>query len=187
MIDQETLNLFDELYFATYQDVLRYVVINCVNIDDVKDIVQNIYLDVLKLLNKNKATLNKGYIIGIAKHKVKDYYRFNYKNKILSLFSNIKDEDDINLIDTISSDIDVEKDLLNKENLDYIWQYLKKQRVVISKIFYLYYYENYSIKDISKTLNISESNVKNYLYRTLDKLNSLMKDGGDLDDEESTN
>ena len=48
MIDQETLNTFDKIYYETYQDVLKYIVVNCSNIEDVKDIVQNVYLEVLK-------------------------------------------------------------------------------------------------------------------------------------------
>lgn len=179
MIDHETLNMFDELYYATYSDVLNYVIINCSNMEDVKDIVQNIYLDVLNILRKNKTSISKSYIIGIAKNKVKDYYRFNYKNKIISLFSSIKNKDEIDLIDAVDSGIDIEKTILNEENIKFIWEYLKRQNVIIFKIFYLYYYMDFTIKDISKALNISESNVKNYLYRTLDKFNALMKDRGE--------
>lgn len=174
MINQETLKAFDELYYDTYQDVLNYTVLNCSNIEDVKDIVQNIYLEVLKKLEKSKALISKAYVIGIAKNKIKDYYRFSYKNKLISLFSN-RNKSDIELIDTIKDDFDLEKVILKEEDIKFIWQYLKKQNVIISKIFYLYYYNEYSIKDIAKVLNISESNVKNYLYRTLNKLNALMK------------
>lgn len=97
--NQETLNTFDKLYYDTYQDVLKYIVINTSNIDDVKDIIQNVYLDVLKKLGNKNIKLNKSYIIGIAKNKIKDYYRFNYKVKITSLFSGIRDSKDINLVE----------------------------------------------------------------------------------------
>ena len=70
MIDQETLNTFDELYFDTYQDVLKYIVINCSNIEDVKDIIQNVYLEVIKKMNNKNIQMNKSYIIGIAKNKI---------------------------------------------------------------------------------------------------------------------
>ena len=172
MIDQETLNTFDKLYYDTYQDVLKYIVINCSNIEDVKDIIQNVYLEVIKKMNKS-------YIIGIAKNKIKDYYRFNYKVKITSLFSNIKDNKNIDLVDTIDANIDIEKIIINKHDINLVWQYLKKQKTIIAKIFFLYYYMDYSIKDISLALNINESNVKNYLYRTLKKLNSLMEGKGE--------
>ena len=179
MIDQETLDTFDRLYYDTYQDVLKYVVVNCSNIEDVKDIVQNVYLEVLKKLDNKNIQMNKTYIIGIAKNKIKDYYRFNYKAKILSLFSSIKDDKDNNLIDTIANDINIEKIVIKNQDINFIWKYLKKQKPIISKIFFLYYYMDYNIKEISLELNINESNVKNYLYRTLNKLNSLMKGKGE--------
>lgn len=179
MVDQETLNTFDKLYYDTYQDVLKYIVINCSNIDDVKDIIQNVYLDVLKKLGNKNIKLNKSYIIGIAKNKIKDYYCFNYKVKITSLFSGIRDSKDINLVDTLDANIDIEKIIIEKQDINFIWRYLKKQKAVIAKIFFLYYYIDYNIKDISLELHINESNVKNYLYRTLNKLNSLMKGKGE--------
>ena len=179
IVNQETLNTFDKLYYDTYQDVLKYIVINCSNIDDVKDIIQNVYLDVLKKLGNKNIKLNKSYIIGIAKNKIKDYYCFNYKVKITSLFSGIRDSKDINLVDTLDANIDIEKIIIEKQDINFIWRYLKKQKAVIAKIFFLYYYMDYNIKDISLELHINESNVKNYLYRTLNKLNSLMKGKGE--------
>ena len=125
MIDQETLDTFDRLYYDTYQDVLKYVVVNCSNIEDVKDIVQNVYLEVLKKLDNKNIQMNKTYIIGIAKNKIKDYYRFNYKAKILSLFSSIKDDKDNNLIDTIANDINIEKIVIKNQDINFIWKYLK--------------------------------------------------------------
>ena len=94
MVDQETLNIFDELYYDTYQDILKYVICNCKNIYDVKDIVQNVYLESLKKI-KYKKDINAAYIMGIAKHKIKDYYRFKYKIKLVSLFTSKNEESNL--------------------------------------------------------------------------------------------
>lgn len=175
MTSLKALNIFDEYYYETYNDISKYVVCNCNNIEDVKDFIQNIYLEVYKKVLKEPQINNYHvYIIGIAKHKVKDYYRFKYKVKITDLFNN----DDKNIIDNISSNINIEESFLEKENIEKIWKYLKKKKVIISKIFYLYYYTGYSIKEISKVLEISESNIKNYLYRTLKEL-KLFLEGND--------
>ncbi len=82
MIDQETLNKFDKLYNESYSNVLKYVICNCSNAEDIKDIVQSVYLELLKILQKDKS-FNKGntYILGITKNKVNEYYRFNCKPK----------------------------------------------------------------------------------------------------------
>ncbi len=129
MINQETLKTFENLYSETYNNVLKYVVINCSNIEDVKDIVQNIYLEVFKILNKKKdLELSRAYILGIAKNKVNEYYRFNYKNKIVSLFSH---KNDLDLLENIPDNIDIDKIIIRQDNIDYIWKFLKKKKVII--------------------------------------------------------
>lgn len=177
MIDQETLKTFDELYYESYNEVLKYVICNCSNLEDAKDIVQSVYLEVIKKIKKGlQFEMTKQYIMGITKNKVKDYYRFNYKHKILLLFSN---EKDIDLLEQIPSNYDLQDNFIKETDLKLVWEHLKKKNVIISKIFYLYYYENYEIKEIANILNISESNVKNNLYRTLKELKTLLNIGGD--------
>ena len=61
------------------------------------------------------------------------------------------------------------------------WNFLKKKKIVIGKIFYLYYYADMSIKKISESLDLTESNVKHYLYRTLNELKELMQERGNKD------
>lgn len=163
MIDQETLKQFDLLYENTYFDVSQYVVCKCSKPDDVEDILQNIYLSVFKAII-SKSDITKTYIMGIAKHKINDYYRFKYKEKIISLFSS---KDDFEAINEIQSDIDIEASLLDKYDTDFVWEYLKSKKVIIFKVFYLYFKLEMSIKEISKCLNLTESNVKHYLYRTI--------------------
>lgn len=173
MIDHKVMETFDKLYNETYNDILKYVVCNCYNINDIEDIIQNTYIGLYNVLKKNKDISNiKSYLIKIAKNKINDYYRFKYKKKFISLFSN---EDKIDLIDNIPSDIDIEKEIIKKEDIDKIWNFLSSKKVVISKVFYLYYYLDLSIKEISRELNITESSVKHYLYRTLKELNNYLE------------
>ena len=163
MIDQETLKQFDLLYENTYFDVSKYVVCKCSKPDDVEDILQNIYLAVFKAII-GKINVTKTYVLGIAKNKVNDYYRFKYKEKIISLFSN---KDDFETINEIQSDVDIESSLLDKYDTDFVWEYLKSKKVIIFKVFYLYFKLEMNIKETSKCLNLTESNVKHYLYRTI--------------------
>lgn len=177
MIDQETLETFNKLYYDTYDYILRYIVCNCSNIEDAKDIVQNVYLEVIKKIKKNnQCDITNAYILGIAKHKIADFYRFNYKSKIVSLFSK---KDEIIMLDKIPSNYDLQADFIKKEDLKIVWKYLKSKSPIVFKVYFLYYYDNFSINDISKYLNIGESNVKNYLYRTLKELKDILKDRGD--------
>ena len=169
MFEQNTLNNFDVLYNKTYNNIKKYVILHCKNIDDVNDIIQNIYVVVYDCIKKNK-NIDEKYIAGIAKNKVNDFYWFKYKYYFTSLIN--KDNEDIDIIDNTY----LLNDIITGENLDFVWEYIKNKTVIISKIIYLYYYEDYKIKDISNELNIKESSVKNYLYRTINELSSIIKE-----------
>ena len=96
--------LFNKLYKETFDDISKYVICSTPNINDVNDILQIIYMDIFKIINKdNYDLLNKSYIRAIAKNKINDYYRYNYKQKIVSLFTN-KDD-----IEDYKDNIDIEK------------------------------------------------------------------------------
>ena len=70
----------------------------------------------------------------------------------------------------IPSNFDLEEDIINQENVEKIWNYLNNKNVLIAKIFYLYYALGLKISEISKELEINESTIKTYIYRTLKEL-----------------
>lgn len=160
---QENLKQFEMLYENTYKDVSKYVICKCAKMDDVEDILQNVYIAVFKAFSKN-VNVTKSYVMGIAKNKVKDYYRFNYKEKIISLFSS---RENLERVDRISSDENIELSVIDKYDTEIVWEYLKNKKITIFKVFYLYFKLEMTIKEISKCLNLTESNVKHYLYRTI--------------------
>lgn len=49
MTNHNTSNSFDKIYKETYRNVLKYVICNCSNLEDVKDIVQMFILKFLKI------------------------------------------------------------------------------------------------------------------------------------------
>lgn len=117
MIDQETLNKFDKLYNESYKNILKYVICNCSNVEDVEDIVQNVYVDLLKKINKINIDNGNAYVMGIAKNKVNEYYRFNYKVKLVNLFS--KDEK-FDMTCNIPDDFDLQDEFIKKEDIKFI-------------------------------------------------------------------
>lgn len=162
MTGQKALDKFDVVYNESYKDIYRYVVLNANNIGDVKDILQNIYLEVYKNIDK---VSDKNYVFGIAKNVLKKYYRFKFLRK-----------DDTEITDNIKSNINLEKTVMDKFDTELVWKYLKKKNNNIAKIIYLYYYEDFTIKEIANSLNLTESNVKNYIYRTLKELRRINND-----------
>ena len=167
-----TRDTFEFLYNNTYRNVLKYTICHCRNLDDVNDIVQDIYTELYqKTVNKKHINLDnaESYIIGIAKNKIKKHYS-------LAKISYIGSENE-NLSPYSENDIDIEKDLSTKDNVMQVWNYLKNKSELTAKIFYLYYVIDVPIKEIAEELKITESNVKNHLYRTQKDLKERFKNG----------
>ncbi len=179
MTSQLNLYKFNEIYDKTYLDLLKYVVIKCHNINDTNDIMQEIYLEFWKILSKKEVSdINiKSYLIGIANNKIKKHYTFLQKVKIISLFeTNDKDQE---LIETLEDGMNLNEIIIQADNWDTIWKYIKsKKNQDIPKVFYLYYKLELSIKEISKELQRSESYIKHLIYRTLKELQDNFGNGG---------
>lgn len=170
-----TLNNFENIYNKTYCNVLRYIVCKCQNLDNVNELIQDTYVELyqtLKIKNNIRVNDEKTYIIGIAKNIVKRYYRNRYKEESNILYIS-KDMEDNDI--QIPSSINLEADIINKENIEEIWDYLNNKDILVAKIFYLYYALGLKITEISKELKINESTIKNYIFRTLKELNKFFE------------
>lgn len=178
MVDQLNLKQFNSIYEKTYNQVLKYIVCKCSNMEDVNDIIQETYIEVYNAIIKNKKIEDfEKYIIGIAKNKVNKYYTLLYRLQNISIFTNKDYEKE--LLDNLKSDIDIEQIIIKADDIEKIWDYLKTKKIVIQKVFYLYYELDLTIKEIAKELNIGESYTKNCLYRTLKELQEFL--GKDCD------
>ena len=170
MTSQNNLSKFNKIYDETYSDVLKYVIIKCHNINNANDIVQDTYLEFWKILNKKDIEESniRSYLIGIAINKIKRYYSLLDRIKTISLF-----DKDKNIDLDLKSNFDIENLIIKNNDWNLIWDYIKnKKNQDIPKIFYLYYKLEMSIKEISKELDVTESYVKNLIYRTLKELST---------------
>ena len=176
MNKKSVLKYFSEIYDKTYANTLRYVILHCNNIDDVKDIIQDTYLNFYKYLLKNKHKIESienidNYIIGISKNTLKNYYYSRSKSQNILSF-----QQDKNIEMIIDIDSNLELDFVTNENVKTIWKYIYSKGTTITKIFYAYYHLGMKINEISKELQINESTVKNYIYRTIKELKKIFKE-----------
>ena len=178
MASQINLYKFNEIYDKTHLELLKYVIIKCHNINDTNDIMQETYLELWNILNKRELSdINiKSYLIGIANNKIKKHYTLLQKLKTISL-SQTNDKE-IELINTIEDKMNINDIIIKEDNWNTIWKYIKsKKNQDISKVFYLYYKLELSIKEISKELKRSESYIKHLIYRTLKELQDNFGNG----------
>lgn len=180
MSAQLSLENFEEIYNSTYSKTLSYIVCKCSNIEDVNDLLQDTYIELYKTLKRKKYIIlenYQNYIIGIAKKKIQRHYGLLYSLKTYSIWEN-SDEEEYEL--DIPSNIDLEADIITKLNAEKVWKYIKEKDIKIVRVFYLYYYLELTITQIAKELKLSESNVKNVLYRTIKDIRANVKIEGDV-------
>lgn len=165
------IDKFEKIYNDTYNRTLKYIVVKCNNIEDVNDIMQDTYLELLNKIKRNKLEKVENienYILGIASNIIKRHYTKKKKENIISYDD---EENSVELL--ISDDFDLEENIITKENVDKIWNYIKGKELIIIKIFYLYYGLGLKISEIAQELEIGESNIKNKIYRTLKELKNI--------------
>ena len=162
---------FKEVYRETYPETLKFIVIKCNNMDDINDILQDTYLELLLLLKKKKVLEIEHihpYILGIANNIIKRHYHKKMKHHKVIYYP--EKEENIEIKD----DFDLEQEIITKDNVKTVWKYVKDKDIITSKIFYLYFSFGLKILEIAEELNLKESNVKNRIYRTLKELKEFL-------------
>ena len=159
-------NLVDD-----YTPYLRTVIQNMVNNnlaeEDKEEIILDTFFVLWKRFKENYSIKSlSSYMSGIARNLVRE------KLKALKYTIDIDQCD--NLIEFSKLDIYSEEREEISEILDKI-KGLKEQDI---KIINMFYYEELSIKDIAKELNISDVNVKTKLHRIRKKIKQELKRGG---------
>ncbi len=155
-MDEQFLKIFN-MY---KNDIYRLAYSYTKNLSDSDDIVQNVFIKLYKkerILEKSDIEIKK-WLIKVTINECKTIFLSSWKKKICSLT-----EKEENIIKTN-----------NKEYflLDEINKLSKNERLII----FLYYYENYRIKEISTIMKKSETNIQTILYRARNKLKSIIKE-----------
>jgi RNA polymerase sigma-70 factor (ECF subfamily) len=178
MTGHEITSRFNEIYNSTQKAVLSFVTAKCGNTADIADIVQETYLELYSLLTRRGVDYiknEKAMVLKIAKQKLARHFSLMERLRmIVPMFSTNADGDEIPLTD-LEADAFLEEDFtVNQLLIDDAKALLRHKPENVRKVFYLYYEVGLSIPEISKTLSISESDVKNKLYRTLKELRSML-------------
>ena len=179
MTDPNAASRFDEIYSATSRSVLAFITSKCKHTADISDIFQDTYLELYQVLSNRGVDYvksPKAFMIRIAQRKISRYYSLMERLKLFVSLTAF-DEDEVGYE---PSDIDAHSVLLedfaiNQLLLDFVKQHLREKPDSVKRVFYLFYEFEMTIPEIAEALGISESNVKNKLYRTLKELRELLQ------------
>ena len=165
------LNL--EMIINDYYNYIKSIINNSTNIseEDCEEIISDVFYIVWKNSDRIDKNLNlRPYIAQITKNIVYKNYHSNQREVKTDTFENMEYE----LFDKFN----LEKCIEEKEINEIVLNNIEKMNKLDAEIFRKYYFEDKSIKQISKELNISKSNVKIKLHRTRKKVKELLKKGG---------
>ena len=155
-MDEQFLKIFN-MY---KNDIYRLAYSYTKNLSDSDDIVQNVFIKLYKkerILEKSDIEIKK-WLIKVTINECKTIFLSSWKKKICSL-------------------TEKEEKIIKNNNeeyflLDEINELSKNERLII----FLYYYENYRIKEISTIMKKSETNIQTILYRARNKLKYIIKE-----------
>ena len=170
---------FDEIYDSTNKAVLAYITAKCGHTADIGDIYQDTYMELYQVLNRRGAdyvTNAKALTLRIAKRKIARYYSLLERLRIfVSMNTANEDGEEIPLSDFEAGAFVTEDFAVKQADLETARQFIQSKPEDMQKVFYLMYDVDLSILEIAQTLSMSESSVKNKLYRTLKELRNLLK------------
>ena len=139
----------------TYSDMLfRLAYQYTRNSSESEDIVQDVFMAMLKKMPFKTEEYLKAWLIRVAINKSKNYLK-SMRKKVLALDENIK-------VPTYT----------HEDGLEEITLLPEFDRNVI----YLYYYEGYSIKEIAKITGKSANSINIRLCRAREKLKNLLEE-----------
>lgn len=184
MVDQIIYTSFNRIYDNTKRKVLIRITSKCKNPEDISDIFQDTYAELFLVLSKRGLDYienEEAFVIRLANQKIYKYYTILEKLKAIIPFTHVNKDSEVFEIQNIeSAEIHIEDRIVRDELVEEIHLYLRNESVDIRKIFYLYYSLELTIAEIAVELEMTESNIKNKLYRTLAELRQRFDLRGDL-------
>lgn len=158
---QETI----QRYTAYVSTIIREILNSKATVEDVEELVADTFISLWKTAERIdyvQYSSLKAYIGKIARNKAKDYLKMN-KDIDLELYEN-----------AILIDDGIERQMLQKEQQQYIQKLLTKLKPEDQKIFLLYYYQYKKIDEIALIMNMNPQTVKTRLRRGRETLRTLL-------------
>lgn len=157
---------FAQIYEKYFERIYRYIYTKTYQKETTEDICSVTFIKALESISNFKGDGSKiiSWLYKIASNQVIDFYRSQHRE------GNIDDLWDL------TSESNVEIDLINKESFNIIHKYLCQLKKIEREILTLHLWEEYTFKKIAQILKLREGNCKMLYYRSLKKMKSNMQD-----------
>lgn len=174
MAGRDTASYFNEIYEATGKNVLARIIAKCGGTEDVKDIFQDTYMDLYRVILQRGTDYieePEAFVMRLAQRRIYSHYSLGEKlGRIVPFRRDDETDAEEDLPDGAPP---LEDSAIERETVRKISDYIKTKDESTRKIFYLYYYMEHTINDISGELSLNESTVKSKLYRLRAEIRAL--------------
>lgn len=153
--------LFIEIFEKYYNDVYRLAYSYALNVQDAEDISQRTFIKLYTHIDKFNSVDDyvKKWLFKVAINDTKNMLSSSWRMKNI-------------LTDELEKTNRVELDMSSRDLLTSLNNISKKYRIPL----YLYYYEGYSIAEISSIMKTNESTIKSRLARGRKKLKNELEE-----------
>lgn len=162
--------VFDDVLTEYYRYILRFVSKQVNNIEDAKDLTQDIFIKAYNnytRYNPKKASV-KTWLFTIANNHIINFWKNSYNSKKHTFGY------DINLI---QSDEDILEKVIQEEDVNIILSLMEKHLNKRNrKIMNLYFFSELSPKEISESLQMNQKTVSNVISLSINKIKTKLED-----------
>ena len=171
---QEDKNKVEQLY-VKYRDVMFFAAKKILSDEMLaEDAVHRAFINIIKNL-KNISEVScpqtASFCVIISKRVAIDMLRREHRQKYI-------DADEF--FESIPDNFDLEEQVILKTEKEALIDKISKLSDIYREIIYLYYSNNYSLKQIAKVLDISTETAKKRLQRARQQLAKMLREDGDL-------
>lgn len=162
--------LFDDVLENYYKYIFRFVVKQVNNVEDAKDLTQEIFIKAYnnyKRYNAKKGSV-KTWLFAIANNHIINYWKSSYIRKRSQMELDI---------DRISSNIDILESIIQDEDIKLILFIMnKKLNKRNIKIMNLYFFSNLKPREIAEVLNMNSKTVSNVISLSIRIIKDELED-----------
>lgn len=163
---------FNDLYDQYHVDLYQYVYYMVKNQHVAEDIVQEVYIKVLKSYENFRGdSSEKTWLFSIARHTTMDHFRKNQrqKNKLANFFNKEQNLERIKDQDPLPEEVAQLNDEMKR-----IYQLLDDCSLDQKNVLILRFLQSLSIHETAEILEWSESKVKTTQHRAIKKIQQLL-------------
>lgn len=167
MVDRGHLEgKIEQIYEQHYKDVYRFLICFTGSQNDAEDLTQEVFIQVLKSLNKyNNQYRLKTWILTIARNVAVDHFR---RQKFYSIFK------DSFFARIVAKDHNPDELLETKEQKEVVHKAIANLKPNYRAVLILRGINEFSIKETAEILNCSEGKIKVDYFRALKKLKETL-------------